>query len=94
VVGGVLRTSPGSIAPDQQNWMRRRVEDLKAAMAPTDQLAWSDSARDNAPLLAPFTDPVCSAISASEPIRGAGTKYRRRAHCAESLVFSPAPTSE
>src|SRR5579864_7137166 len=27
-----------SMAPDQQDWMRRQVDQLKAAMAPTDQL--------------------------------------------------------
>src|SRR5258708_33751496 len=32
-----------SIAPDQQDWMRRRFEDLNAAMPPSDQLGWDGS---------------------------------------------------
>ncbi|MEA2648458.1 MAG: hypothetical protein QOG61_893, partial [Candidatus Binataceae bacterium] len=45
-----------SMAPDQQEWMRRRVEELKASMAPTDQLGVVGFGRD-ARLLAPLTDP-------------------------------------
>src|SRR5712671_1691541 len=45
-----------SMAPDQQEWMRRRVEELKASMAPTDQLGIVGFGRD-ARLLAPLTDP-------------------------------------
>src|SRR6266481_9474629 len=45
-----------SMAPDQQDWMRRQVEQLKAAMAPTDQLGVVGFGRD-ARLLAPLTDP-------------------------------------
>src|SRR5437773_191709 len=35
-----------SMAPDQQEWMRRQVEQLKAAMAPTDQLGVVGFGRD------------------------------------------------
>src|SRR6266478_1051807 len=45
-----------SMAPDQQDWMRRQVEKLKAAMSPTDQLGVVGFGRD-ARLLAPLTDP-------------------------------------
>src|SRR5271168_3655521 len=45
-----------SILPDQQTWMRHRVEELKSAMAPTDQLGVVGFGRD-ARLLAPLADP-------------------------------------
>src|SRR5260370_1883825 len=45
-----------SMSPDQQDWMRRRVEELKGAMAPTDQLGVVGFGRD-ARLLAPLADP-------------------------------------
>ncbi|HEY6421198.1 MAG TPA: VWA domain-containing protein [Candidatus Binataceae bacterium] len=45
-----------SIAPDQGDWMRRQVEELRRAMAPTDQLAVIGFGRD-AKLLAPLADP-------------------------------------
>lgn len=45
-----------SMSPDQQDWMRHRVEELKAAMAPSDQLGVVGFGRD-ARLLAPLTDP-------------------------------------
>ncbi len=45
-----------SISPDQYQWMRKRVEKLKAAMAPTDQLGVIGFARD-ARLLTPLGDP-------------------------------------
>ncbi len=72
-----------SISPDQYQWMRRRVEKLKAAMAPTDQLGVIGFARD-ARLLAPLGDPrllghigqgaergatnIASALTASESL--------------------------
>ncbi|MGH7923955.1 MAG: VWA domain-containing protein [Candidatus Binatus sp.] len=45
-----------SVSPDQQEWMRGRVEQLKSAMAPGDQLGIVGFGRD-ARLLAPLTDP-------------------------------------
>ncbi len=45
-----------SVSPDQQDWMRGQVEQLKSAMAPTDQLGIVGFGRD-ARLLAPLTDP-------------------------------------
>jgi Mg-chelatase subunit ChlD len=45
-----------SVSPDQQEWMRGQVEQLKAAMAPSDQLGIVGFGRD-ARLLAPLTDP-------------------------------------
>src|ERR1700733_8530804 len=45
-----------SVSPDQQDWMRAQVEQLKSAMAPSDQLAIVGFGRD-ARLLAPLTDP-------------------------------------
>ena len=45
-----------SVSPDQQDWMRGRVEQLKSAMAPSDQLGIVGFGRD-ARLLAPLTDP-------------------------------------
>src|SRR6266446_5230770 len=45
-----------SMATDQQDWMRRQVEKLKAAMSPNDQLGVVGFGRD-ARLLAPLTDP-------------------------------------
>jgi len=45
-----------SVSPDQQDWMRRRVEQLKSAMAPSDRLGIVGFGRD-ARLLAALTDP-------------------------------------
>ena len=45
-----------SVSPDQQDWMRGQVEQLKSAMAPTDQLGIVGFGRD-ARLLAPLMDP-------------------------------------
>ncbi len=45
-----------SVSPDQQDWMRRQIEELKTAMAPSDQLGIVGFGRD-ARLLAPLTDP-------------------------------------
>jgi len=45
-----------SVSPDQQEWMRGQIEQLKSAMAPTDQLGIVGFGRD-ARLLAPLTDP-------------------------------------
>ena len=45
-----------SVSPDQQDWMRGQVEQLKSAMAPADQLGIVAFGRD-ARLLAPLTDP-------------------------------------
>src|SRR5882757_2301147 len=45
-----------SVSPDQQDWMRGRIEQLKTTMAPTDQLGIVGFGRD-ARLLAPLTDP-------------------------------------
>ncbi len=45
-----------SVSPDQQDWMRAQVEQLKSAMAPSDQLAIVGFGRD-ARLLALLTDP-------------------------------------
>src|SRR5208337_4287404 len=45
-----------SVSPDQQDWMRGQVEQLKSAMAPADQLGIVGFGRD-ARLLAPLTDP-------------------------------------
>ncbi len=45
-----------SVSPDQQEWMRGQVEQLKSAMAPTDQLGIVGFGRD-ARLLAPLMDP-------------------------------------
>jgi Mg-chelatase subunit ChlD len=45
-----------SVSPDQQEWMRGQIENLKTAMAPTDQLGIVGFGRD-ARLLAPLTDP-------------------------------------
>ena len=45
-----------SVSPDQQDWMRGRIGQLKSAMAPTDQLGVIGFGRD-ARLLAPPTDP-------------------------------------
>src|SRR5271156_3357147 len=45
-----------SVSPDQQDWMRGRVEQLKSAMGPRDQLGIVGFGRD-ARLLAPLTDP-------------------------------------
>jgi len=49
-------TSSRSIAPDQQDWMRRRVEELKASMRLLISSAVVGFGRD-ARLLAPLTDP-------------------------------------
>ena len=45
-----------SVSPDQQEWMRGQIEQLKTALAPTDQLGIVGFGRD-ARLLAPLTDP-------------------------------------
>ncbi len=45
-----------SVSPDQRDWMRGRIEQLKTAMAPSDQLGIVGFGRD-ARLLAPLTDP-------------------------------------
>src|ERR1700719_441812 len=45
-----------SVSPDQQDWMRGRIEQMKSAMAPSDQLGIVGFGRD-ARLLAPLTDP-------------------------------------
>ncbi|MGC1398526.1 vWA domain-containing protein, partial [Candidatus Binatus sp.] len=45
-----------SVSPDQQEWMRGQIENLKTAMAPTDRLGIVGFGRD-ARLLAPLTDP-------------------------------------
>ena len=45
-----------SVSPDQQEWMRRQIEQLKSAMAPSDQLGIIGFGRD-ARLLAPLSDP-------------------------------------
>src|SRR5271163_2806075 len=45
-----------SVSPDQQEWMRHQVEQLKFAMAPSDQLGIVGFGRD-ARLLAPLSDP-------------------------------------
>lgn len=45
-----------SVSPDQRDWMRRQVERLESAMAPTDQLGVVGFGRD-ARLLAPPADP-------------------------------------
>ena len=45
-----------SVSPDQQEWMRAQVEDLKNAMAPSDQLGIVGFGRD-ARLLSPLSDP-------------------------------------
>ncbi len=45
-----------SVSPDQQDWMRGQVEQLKSAMGPGDQLGIVGFGRD-ARLLAPLTDP-------------------------------------
>jgi len=45
-----------SVSPDQQEWMRGQVEQLKSAMAPADQLGIVGFGRD-ARLLAPLMDP-------------------------------------
>src|ERR1700689_4869468 len=45
-----------SVSPDQQEWMHRQIEQLKSAMAPSDQLGIIGFGRD-ARLLAPLSDP-------------------------------------
>ncbi len=45
-----------SVSPDQQEWMRRQIEQLKSAMASADQLGIVGFGRD-ARLLAPLMDP-------------------------------------
>jgi Ca-activated chloride channel family protein len=45
-----------SVSPDQQDWMRAQVEQLKSAMGSSDQLGIVGFGRD-ARLLAPLTDP-------------------------------------
>src|SRR5271169_4154275 len=45
-----------SVSPDQRQWMRRQVETVRRAMAPTDQLGVVGFGRD-ARLLAPLADP-------------------------------------
>ena len=45
-----------SVSPDQEQWMRARLKELKAAMAPTDELGVIGFGRD-ARLLAPLGDP-------------------------------------
>src|ERR1700689_2901476 len=45
-----------SVSPDQQEWMRRQIEQLKSAMAPSDQVGIIGFGRD-ARLLAPLSDP-------------------------------------
>ncbi len=72
-----------SIAPDQYQWMRGRVENLKAAMAPTDQLAVIGFARD-ARLLAPLGDPRLAGRIGEAAERGA-TNIAGALTAAESL---------
>jgi Mg-chelatase subunit ChlD len=45
-----------SVSPDQREWMRKQIEAVRAAMAPTDQLGVVGFGRD-ARLLAPLADP-------------------------------------
>ena len=45
-----------SVSPDQREWMRRQIDTVRAAMAPTDQLGVVGFGRD-ARLLAPLADP-------------------------------------
>ena len=57
-----------SVSPDQQDWMRAQVEQLKSAMAPSDQLAIVGFGRD-ARLLAPLTDPPLSGWARPATVR-------------------------
>lgn len=50
-----------SIAPDQQNWMKEQVAELRHAMQPADQLAVAGFARD-VRTFAPLGDPRLAAI--------------------------------
>src|ERR1700719_2905432 len=77
-----------SISPDQQDWMRRRVEELKSAMAPTDQLGVVGFGRD-ARLLAPLADPRLLA-SLGDGADGGATNIAGALTAAESLFPSEA----
>src|SRR5271154_5376110 len=56
VAGVAVLDESGSVSPDQQDWMRAQVDQLKPAMASSDQLGIVGFGRD-ARLLAPLTDP-------------------------------------
>jgi Ca-activated chloride channel homolog len=75
-----------SVSPDQQDWMRRRIESLKSAMAPTDQLGIVGFGRD-ARLLAPLTDPRLLGRF-GDGVDGGATNIASALTAAESL-FAP-----
>jgi Ca-activated chloride channel family protein len=75
-----------SVSPDQQDWMRGQVEQLKSAMAPADQLGIVGFGRD-ARLLAPLTDPRRLGIF-GDGADGGATNIAGALTAAESL-FAP-----
>src|SRR6202045_4186416 len=75
-----------SMAPDQQDWMRRQVDQLKATMAPNDQLGVVGFGRD-ARLLAPLTDPRLLGHF-GDGVDGGATNIASALTAAESL-FAP-----
>ena len=75
-----------SVSPDQQEWMRGRIEQLKSAMAPTDQLGIVGFGRD-ARLLAPLTDPRLLGHF-GDGVDGGATNIASALTAAESL-FAP-----
>ncbi|MGC1192239.1 MAG: VWA domain-containing protein, partial [Candidatus Binatus sp.] len=75
-----------SVSPDQQDWMRRQIANLKTAMAPNDQLGIVGFGRD-ARLLAPLTDPRLLG-NFGDGIDGGATNIASALTAAESL-FAP-----
>ena len=75
-----------SVSPDQQDWMRSQIEQLKSAMAPSDQLGIVGFGRD-ARLLAPLTDPRMLGHF-GDGVDGGATNIASALTAAESL-FAP-----
>jgi Mg-chelatase subunit ChlD len=75
-----------SVSPDQQDWMRGQIEQLKSAMAPSDQLGIVGFGRD-ARLLAPLTDPRLLGHF-GDGVDGGATNIASALTAAESL-FAP-----
>ncbi|MFZ0677356.1 VWA domain-containing protein [Candidatus Binatus sp.] len=75
-----------SVSPDQQDWMRGQIEQLKSAMAASDQLGIVGFGRD-ARLLAPLTDPRLLSHF-GDGVDGGATNIASALTAAESL-FAP-----